>query len=137
MRSVEKCKPVNPAHLQCWTATVLCGFVSLVGGCSRNETEPHAAYMGNAQQGLVIIERSGCGSCHLVPGVPDSEGLVGPPLHGFAHRRFVAGLLPNTPDHLIYWIRFPQSVVPGNVMPNSGLSEDQARDVAAYLATLE
>jgi cytochrome c1 len=38
---------------------------------------------------------------------------------------------------MIKWLRDPQGVVPGNAMPDMGLSEDQARDIAAYLSTLE
>lgn len=77
-----------------------------------------------------------CGACHAVPGVPQADGMVGPPLVHFARRTVVAGMLPNTPSNLVLWIRFPQSVVPGNAMPDTGLSDAQARDVAAYLYTL-
>ncbi len=48
----------------------------------------------------------------------------------------VAGLLPNTPDNLALWIARPQEIVPGNVMPDSGLSVAQARNIAAYLDSL-
>lgn len=62
--------------------------------------------------------------------------MVGPPLNHFARRTIVAGLLPNTPANLVRWIRYPQQVVPGNAMPDAGLDEQQARDVAAYLYSL-
>ncbi len=65
-----------------------------------------------------------------------ATGLVGPPLTHFSRRTIIAGLLPNTPGNLIRWIRYPQSVVPGNAMPDAALSEAQTRDVAAYLYTL-
>jgi cytochrome c1 len=45
----------------------------------------------------------------------------------------IAGLLPNTPANLVLWLRHPQSVTPGNAMPDLGLTETQARDIAAYL----
>jgi cytochrome c1 len=105
--------------------------------CNQDKAAQHADYGADTHRGFLTIQRAGCGSCHLIPGVPNSDGLVGPPLDHFANRRIVAGLLPNTPDHLVRWLRFPQSVVPGNVMPDTGLSEEQARDVAAYLYTLE
>jgi cytochrome c2 len=57
-------------------------------------------------------------------------------LNDWAERHFIAGLLPNTPDHLIEWIRFPQSISPGNAMPDMGVDEADARDMAAYLYTL-
>lgn len=48
----------------------------------------------------------------------------------------VAGVLPNSPANLIRWIRFSQSIVPGNAMPDTRLTDAQASDVAAYLYTL-
>jgi cytochrome c1 len=48
----------------------------------------------------------------------------------------IAGVMANTPDNLVAWLRAPQAAVPGNAMPDMGLSEQQARDAAAYLETL-
>jgi cytochrome c2 len=62
--------------------------------------------------------------------------MAGPPLAHFARRAFIAGMLPNSPDNLAYWLRFPQKVVPGNAMPDSGLNGSEARDAAAYLESL-
>jgi cytochrome c2 len=90
-----------------------------------------------ARRGRAIVIQAQCGACHQVPGVMGATGEVGPPLSGFARRTMIAGLLPNTPDNLTLWLRYPQRVVPGNAMPDMGLSEDQARDVAAYLDTLK
>jgi cytochrome c1 len=45
-------------------------------------------------------------------------------------------MLRNTPDNLTRWVRNPQQIVPGNAMPDMGLSEAEARDVTAYLYTL-
>lgn len=49
----------------------------------------------------------------------------------------IAGELPNTPDNLVRWIKDPKLVEPGTAMPDLGLSDEQARDVAAYLYTLQ
>ena len=62
--------------------------------------------------------------------------LVGPPLDHFARRGFIAGQLPNTFDNLVRWIESPQSVEPGTAMPNLGVPEPLARNIAAYLYTL-
>lgn len=51
-------------------------------------------------------------------------------------RVFVAGILRNTLDNMTLWLRNPQAVVPGNVMPNMGLQEQEARDITAYLYPL-
>jgi cytochrome c2 len=46
-------------------------------------------------------------------------------------------MLHNTPESMITWLRFPQRIVPGNAMPDMGLSETEARNIAAYLETLK
>ena len=71
-----------------------------------------------------------------IPGIGGATGMVGPSLEGFAQRTFIAGQLPNTNESLVRWIMVPQSVSPGNAMPNLGVSEHNARDIAAYLSTL-
>jgi cytochrome c2 len=52
-------------------------------------------------------------------------------------RVFIAGLLRNTPANMVTWLRDPQAIVPGNAMPDMGLSEEQGRDITVYLFTLE
>jgi len=91
---------------------------------------------GNARRGPALIEAYGCAACHTVPGVRNANGNVGPPLTRFGDRTYIAGVLRNTPENLIRWIRVPQSVVPGNAMPDMGVTDAQARDIAAYLYTL-
>jgi cytochrome c len=92
---------------------------------------------GDAARGSRLVAQYGCGSCHVIPGVPGAHGAVGPPLIAFAHRAYIAGTLRNEPGSLVRWIRFPQSVEPGTVMPDLGVTEPDARDIAAYLYTLE
>lgn len=105
-------------------------------GCRDQAGVPQRPNVGDAARGEIVIGRSGCGSCHVIPGIMQANGMVGPPLDHFARRTIVAGLLPNTPSNLVHWIRQPQQVVPGNAMPDAGLDEQQARDVAAYLYSL-
>jgi len=62
--------------------------------------------------------------------------MVGPPLTSVASRVYIAGVMRNSPDNMVEWIQHPQSIVPGNVMPDMGIAHDEARDIAAYLATL-
>ncbi len=90
-----------------------------------------------AQRGAELIAEVGCGSCHHIPGIEGADGLVGPPLHHMANRTYIAGVLRNSPENMMRWIQNPQAVVPGNAMPDMGLTENQAADITAYLATLE
>jgi cytochrome c len=72
----------------------------------------------------------------VIPGIRGANNHVGPPLTGWAERRYIAGRLPNEPDHLITFLVNPQYVKPGSAMPATGISPQEARDVAAYLYTL-
>ena len=119
-------------------AVALCLSGLVVTGCHSAEGPPAwPDFGGDVARGKADISRAQCGACHEIPGVADAVGQVGPPLTRFARRTMVAGLLPNTPSNLVHWLRDPQSVTPGNAMPDTGLDERQARDVAAYLYTLK
>lgn len=87
-------------------------------------------------RGRAVIKAQGCGACHVIPGVGGAVAWVGPPLTEWARRGYVAGRLPNTPEHLVAWLRDPQAISPGSAMPNLGLTAEEARDAAAYLYTL-
>lgn len=92
---------------------------------------------GNAGRGKQAMQTYGCGSCHAIPGVTGAHGNVGPPLSGISERSYIAGKLPNDPGNMIYWLQNPQAVWPGNAMPNLGVSDQDARDIAAYLYTVK
>lgn len=79
----------------------------------------------------------GCGSCHVIPGVSGARGTVGPSLAGLRNRAYVAGVLPNQPASLVRWLMDPTVHAPQTAMPDLGVTESEARDMAAYLYTLE
>ncbi|WEF34430.1 c-type cytochrome [Pseudoduganella chitinolytica] len=89
----------------------------------------------DARRGRVALTQYACQSCHLIPGVTGPATYVGPPLYDLGRRSHIAGLLPNTSEHLAHWIRAPQAVHPATTMPTLGVSERDARDMAAYLLT--
>lgn len=88
---------------------------------------------GEPARGKFAIGRYGCGACHQIPGVPGARGKVGPPLEGLAERALVGGRLSNTGYNLAYWIQHPQQVSPGSGMPEMGVTDRDARDIAAFL----
>ncbi|KAB8041741.1 c-type cytochrome [Janthinobacterium aquaticum] len=101
-------------------------------------TAGRAPFDGNSiARGKVALTQFACQACHLIPGITGSQVLVGPPLDQLAKRRYLAGRLPNTPEHLQQWIRDPQSVKVHTAMPNLGVDADDARDMAAYLLSLD
>lgn len=112
--------------------------ILLLLGCTGGRETPlyHVATGGDARSGKNVIQSSGCGACHTIPGIHAAYGELGPPLNSFSRRSMIAGELPNTPDNLVRWIENPPSVESGTAMPNLGLDDKQARDAAAYLYTL-
>ena len=66
-----------------------------------------------------------------------ARGRVGPPLDGIANRVYIGGVLPNTPENMVSFIRDPQNAAPRTAMPNLGVSEPHARDMVAYLYSLK
>jgi cytochrome c2 len=113
------------------TALLLC---ACEGG--RTEKAYGAITGGDRNKGQELVEARHCGACHEIPGVRAAHGDLGPPLKGFARRTFIAGQIPNTPEHLVQWILDPHTQVPGTAMPTLGLQKDEARDIAAFLYTL-
>lgn len=105
-----------------------------------SDSRVRAAYIttsgGNARTGRDAIRKYGCYACHTIDGVPGAHGLVGPPLDGVGNREFIAGELPNTPANLMRWIQHPRQVEPHTVMPEMGVTEQDSRDIVAYLYTL-
>ena len=117
----------------------LFGTLALLGGCSGDNTaQAYSVYTGgDAHEGKRVIEAYGCGSCHTIPGIHDARGLVGPPLYFMSRRTMIAGELPNTPDNMVRWLTSPKSIESGTAMPTLGLTDQQAKDAAAYLYTLK
>jgi cytochrome c len=100
---------------------------------------PRAARMvpgGDPGAGRTALRDYGCGACHVIPGVQGANGRVAPPLTAFAERAYVGGVISNSADNLTAWIVDPQAINPGSAMPNLGVTQAQARDMAAYLFTL-
>jgi putative membrane protein len=117
--------------------------VILVAACSgeggRALSPRQAAQLvgGDASRGRLAVRQYGCGACHTVPGVVGADGLVGPPLAGVGGRAYIAGVLSNTPDHMVRWIVDPRGVDSLTAMPMTGVSEREARDIATFLYTLQ
>lgn len=91
---------------------------------------------GDVERGRLALRQHACHACHAIPGLTGTAAHVGPPLEGLARRHTIAGRLPNTSENLVRWIRAPQAVDGHGAMPDMGVSEQAARDMAAYLGTL-
>jgi cytochrome c1 len=119
-------------------ALLLLAISIMLAGCTGGKvTRPYTvAVNGNPEDGKQLIQSFGCGSCHTIPGIYTAQGVVGPPLMFFARRTMIAGELPNSPENLVRWIENPPAVEPKTAMPNLGVTDEQAHDIASYLYTL-
>jgi cytochrome c2 len=105
---------------------------ALLAGCGAQSKSTSS----DSKKGAQLIARTGCGACHTIPGIANATGRVGPPLDHMHERAYIAGILRNTPENMVTWLQHPQQVVPGNAMPEMGLSDLDARAITAYLDTL-
>jgi len=101
-----------------------------------SETKTAAAVAltgGDPARAPALFRRYGCSGCHTIPGIPGADGQTGAPLSGLSKHVYIAGVLENRSDNLVAWIVSPQSFSPQTAMPNTGISEQEAKDLAAYL----
>ncbi|MEH6699396.1 MAG: c-type cytochrome [Brevundimonas sp.] len=108
-----------------------------LSACGTDVAEQHPMPAGSPEAGLEVIRATGCAACHVVPGVEWPMGRTGPSLEGFAARPLIAGSLSNDPDTLTAFVRNAPALSPESAMPPMPLTDTQARDVAAYLYTLQ
>ncbi len=83
-----------------------------------------------AIQGLKIFTKKNCVVCHYSGYAPDLTHLG-------SRETLAAGTLPNTPANLARWLKNPQAIKKGVHMPDLGLTDDQIKDLTAYLEGLK
>lgn len=108
--------------------------IAALAGCG--EERKSVVPGGDIEQGLRLVTQYQCGACHVIPGVQGAAGDQGPSLDYIGRLSYIAGRIPNSPDNMVRWLRVPHAVKPGTEMPPMGLTEQEARHMAAYLYTL-
>jgi cytochrome c1 len=108
----------------------------LLGACTASDRYRPQPF-GDPVAGKATIEHYGCNACHAIPEIRGFGGEVAPSLAHIANRALIAGELPNTPANLVRWIQDPHAIEEHTAMPTLGLTPKEARDVAAYLYTLD
>lgn len=116
-------------------ATIAVSATAATTWSAQHQSESVARAMtgGDPARAPLMIRRYGCAGCHTIPGIPGGDGQVGGPLKDIRHRVYVGGVLRNSADNLVRWIVAPQVFSPRTAMPATGISDAEARDVAAYL----
>jgi cytochrome c oxidase subunit II len=91
---------------------------------------------GTVSEGRRIFESTACINCHAVAGTA-ATGRFGPDLtHLMSRDTIAAGAAPNTPENLRLWIRNPDAIKPGSLMPAMELGDQELNALASYLETL-
>ena len=92
---------------------------------------------GDARAGRELTARYLCATCHVIPGFVSATAHVGPPLGGVGTRAFIGGVLPNTRENMVRWLMDPRAIDPRSAMPALGMTQQEAHDIAAFMATLD
>jgi cytochrome c2 len=108
-------------------------LAAVVAACERQPPTSEPLTGGNPRVGQQLIARYGCAACHRIKGIAHSDSKVGPSLREIRDSSYVGGVVPNSADNLIQWIAHPRALSPRTAMPELGVTQTEARDIAAYL----
>jgi cytochrome c oxidase subunit 2 len=89
-----------------------------------------------AEEGQRIFETTACINCHAISGTV-ADGRFGPDLtHLMSRETIASGAARNTPENLKAWLKDPDSIKPGSLMPAMKLNDHNLDAVTTYLETL-
>lgn len=102
----------------------------------RQQRRP-ANFVPTVSQGRHIFETTACINCHSVAGTV-ANGTFGPDLtHLMSRDTIASGAAQNTPATLRQWVKDPQTIKPGCLMPSMELNDQDVNMLVAYLETLQ
>jgi cytochrome c oxidase subunit 2 len=104
----------------------------------RAQLQPaQAASTDVTAKGLAVFQTSTCMNCHAIRGVAGADLRVAPDLtHVGSRKQLASGMIDNTPANMRLWLKSPQHIKPGALMPDFTLTDEQLDQLAAYLSTL-
>jgi cytochrome c oxidase subunit II len=95
-----------------------------------------AAQADNVAHGRQVFESTSCVNCHTVAGT-NAHGKFGPDLtHLMSRETIAAGAAQNTRENLHQWIKDPDVIKPGALMPAMQLSEADLNAITDYMQSL-
>lgn len=126
-------KPVTVFVLISFVIAGLSGYI-LMKNAGRNIDDPlWTVTDGDHRQGPGSIIKYGCFSCHVIDGIRRANGRVGPKLQGIKEQIYIGGVLANSPENMVEWIMNPLHFSAETAMPDLDVSDQDARDISAYL----
>jgi cytochrome c oxidase subunit 2 len=94
------------------------------------------AYDSRIESARATFLSLSCVNCHTVSGT-SASGTFGPDLsHLMSRATLGSGVIPNTQENLRAWVKDPQAIKPGNLMPNMQLDSRELDEVVTYLSSL-
>jgi cytochrome c oxidase subunit 2 len=115
------------------TAEPEAAFTSWVSQQQRPAADPVSA---EARRGRDVFLRAGCASCHTIRGTTVAISKAPDLTHVATRPTLGAGALENTAEDLAGWVRDPHASKEGVLMPKPELTDEQLRDLLAYLGEL-
>jgi len=112
------------------------GLALLLAACDGPPDRTPTLGDADPRRGRQLVTDKGCVACHTFPDVPWPRGGLGPSLEHFGRQGLIAGRLPNQPGVLMQFVRDAPAHLPGTAMPAIPMTEQEARDVTAYLLQL-
>lgn len=92
--------------------------------------------IGNVTRGSKLFVQKGCVACHMLTGMKEAIGTIGPDLTGVATRPRIpssTGEVKNTPEEMRRWLMNPASIKSSTIMPPLGLTDAEAQDIVSFL----
>jgi cytochrome c oxidase subunit 2 len=91
-----------------------------------------------ALKGVEVFRTSSCINCHAINGVPGANLRVAPDLtHVGSRKQLASGMIDNTPANMRLWLKSPQHIKPGALMPDFSFTDEQLDQLSEYLSALK
>ena len=94
---------------------------------------PSGGHPYSVERARTMFQQYSCHNCHRIDGVVGPETYIGPALHEWPARAYIAGVVPNTRANLARWIADPQVFSPTTLMPDMDVVDEHAQHMARYL----
>jgi cytochrome c oxidase subunit 2 len=102
---------------------------------ARAQQEP-AAQDDSAISGRHLFETTACINCHAIRGTV-ADGRFGPDLtHLMSRATIASGAAQNTPENLRLWLKDPDAIKPGSLMPAMRMTDAELDALVRYMQSL-
>jgi cytochrome c oxidase subunit 2 len=90
----------------------------------------------SASAGRRVFETTACINCHTVRGTA-ANGRFGPDLtHLMSRATIASGAAENTPENLRLWLKDPEAIKPGSLMPAMKVADAELDALVRYMLSL-